>query len=457
MGEKRYKKSTKVLYARQVLSSFGDGVGGTYIPIYAVQLGASPVDVGWLRSLGNLFGNVMQVPWGMVCDRFKAHALFIILGSLIVSLLWIPMLHVRGSWELILLFAAQAFATSMVTPAWSALLGDMAPKVERGELMAKMTIVASLGSMMATAVSGYSMTSMRGGDINLYTIPFALAAGCGVMSSFVMLSFWRRGDGREGKPPTSSWFGLHAFRGDFRWFFWLVSFHSFFMSISWPLFPITTVMIVGDDMMMIAYRSIISGAIALLARRFFGRLSDRAGRKSIMVIGRAGIFLYPLIYAFATNIYHLYLAEIVVGILIAGSDIAIFAYVLDITPEGQRGSSFALYNTTTGVSTFFGSLLGGYLATIFGSYGLDGATALRLTYGISTAGRLVLGLLFLWIKEPYRYPSTIKEGISQIVSEDSGRVKARIESVEERAMAAEEDLRADLEWFEALRWRKDRK
>ena len=53
----------KPLYVRQILANFSSGIINPYVPIYAVQLGASSEEMGWLRSLANLFGNIMQVPW----------------------------------------------------------------------------------------------------------------------------------------------------------------------------------------------------------------------------------------------------------------------------------------------------------------------------------------------------------------------------------------------------------
>jgi MFS family permease len=448
-------ESFRSVYARQALRSFADGVGGPYIPIYAVELGASSTEVGWLRSLGNLFGNIMQIPWGIVSDRYKRYVLFIIIGSLLNSLFWLPLVFANTPWELIVILTAQAFTNSLIIPSWSALLGEMAPKKTRGSLSAKINIIASLGSMTATLISGYIMTYTKGNVSNVYTIPFLLASASGLISSIVMFKLKRKTTHEKKGFSIRAWTDPKIFKGDFRRFCLLTIFHGFFMSISWPLFPLTIVRIVEGDMMKVAYRSIISGTISIIIRRFIGRISDRAGRKTILVAGRAGIFLYPLIYSFATSIYHLYAAEIVVGILAAGSEIAIFAYMLDITPNEQRGSFFALYNTLNGISTFFGSLLGGYLVPTFQAYGFNEMTAIQLTYVISIAGRLVGGLLFTLIKEPYKYDSTIRKELTKILSEDAEKVRISIETLEEKGEDIEKDIKEDLEWFDSLRYRKN--
>jgi MFS family permease len=439
-----------------VASNFSGGVINPYVSIYAVQLGASPSEMGWLRSLNNLFSNVMQVPWGMACDRIGRYVPFIVLGGAVSSILWLPVLFVTTPWQLIVIVALQAFANSMVAPAWAALLGRVLPKSARGSGTANINAAASLGAISATLFSGFLMTWVGGPPAEMYRLPLIIAAVSGFGASLTMLTIrerWR-GEGSEGR----KWFDWRALRGNqnFRMFAVVNVVHSFFMSMAWPLFPITIVNITKGDMLQVAYISVISGAVGLLIRRYTGRLSDRAGRKPLIVAGRAGIFIYPLLYAFATNIYHLYVADFIIGILGSISDIAIFAYLLDITAEEQRGASVAVHNTLTGFSTFFGSVLGGYLVVLLNLLGLDSTTSMVATYLVSSSGRLLGGLLFSRIGEEYAYPSTVRKELIKIMTEDMERTKYRIQRAEELGERAELDLRKEMERFESPPKREER-
>lgn len=430
-------------------SNFGGGVINPYVPIYAVQLGASPSEMGWLRSLNNLFSNVMQVPWGMGSDRIGRYVPFIVLGGAISSLLWLPVLFVTTPWQLIVIVALQALANSMVAPAWAALLGRVLPKSARGAGTANINAAASLGAISATLSSGFLMTRVGGSPAEMYRLPVLIAAVSGFGASLTMLTIretkWGGREGSEGR----RWFDWQALRKNqnFRRFAAFSIVHSFFMSMAWPLFPMTIVNIVKGDMLQVAFLSVISGVVALLTRRYSGRISDRAGRKPLIVAGRAGIFLYPLMYAFATSVYHLYMADLFIGSLGSIAEIAIFAYILDITTEEQRGASVAVYNTLTGFSTFFGSIIGGYLVGFFNTLGLDPAASMTATYIVSSSGRLLGGLLFLRISEQYAYPSSIRKEFIEIVAEDMKRTRYRIKRVEELGEMAELDLRRDMEYF----------
>lgn len=443
--------SLKPLYARQILFNFSNGIINPYVPIYAVQLGASSEEMGWLRSLTNLLGNILQIPWGIVSDKLGRYLPAIVIGGFLSSSLWLPLLFITKPVQLIAIVALQSMATSIVAPAWASLIGRVAPKSTRGVIASYIDIAASIGSIGATLFSGYIMTIMVGNLSYMYMIPIALAALIGVASSIVMVKL--RKERKISRSLTSSP------RIDWKVFMNNLNFQtlckvsfiqSFFMSISWPLFAITMVKVVEADMMQIAYISVISGIIGMVVRRFIGRITDYAGRRTLLVISRVGLFIYPTLYALATNIYYLFLAELIVGVFGAISGIVLFAYQLDITPRDQLGVGIALYNTVNGVATFLGCLAGGYIPSIIASLGSSGLLPLQITYAVSAVGRLGGGILFLKIKESTPYPSTVKRELVRIVSEDFERTRDQIKAIDLRGKLADKELQKDIEWLEGM-------
>ena len=74
------------------------------------------------------------------------------------------------------------------------------------------------------------------------------------------------------------------------------------------------------------------------------------------------------------------------------------AYLLDVTPEEQRGRFTAFYNLIIGVTTFIGSLTGGYISDyMISMFGL--VLGLQITYMISMIGRAVGASTYLTLKE----------------------------------------------------------
>ncbi len=439
------QKVPRSLYLRQVISNFGGGLMNPYVSIYAIQLGAGPSEMGWLRSLNNLFSN-LQVPWGAASDRLGRYVPFIVLGGIASALLWLPMLYATTPWQLILIVAMQAAANSMVAPAWAALLGRILPESTRASGTANVNAAASLGAISATLLSGVLVMEVSGSPAERYRIPLLLAAVCGFSASLAMCTMRESRVGERPVRKLLDWKSLRDNR-NFRVFVLINTVHSFFMSMAWPLFPMTIAQIVGPNLIQVAYLSAISGSVSLVMRRYAGRLSDRAGRKPLILLGRAGVVVYPLMYAFASSIYHLYVADFTIGIISAIADIAVFAYLLDITELGQRGALVAVYNTLAGFSTFFGSILGGYLVVFFGSLGLDFGASLRAAYIVSASGRLGAGLLFLKISEQNVYPSTVRRELVSIMTEDAERTRYMVGQVDKLGEKADSDFRADMDRF----------
>jgi MFS family permease len=123
-----------------MVNSLGLGMVNPFIGVYAVELGASSSEMGWLQSLASLSNNVMQVFWGKLSDRFGKRIPFIVLGGLIIAGLWVPMMFVATPSQLIILIAVQALLGSMATPAWTALIGDLVPSLKLGRASAAVNL-----------------------------------------------------------------------------------------------------------------------------------------------------------------------------------------------------------------------------------------------------------------------------------------------------------------------------
>jgi MFS family permease len=453
--EEKQDVSLTPFFARHFLLNFSNGIISPYISVYAVQLGASSTEMGWLRSLMNLFGNITQVFWGAISDRFGRYIPAILFGGLFSALLWLPLLLVNSPTQFILVITVQSFATSIVTPAWASLIGWIAPKSKRGTITSHINIAASLGSTGATLLSGYLMTLIGGSLSSMYFLPIVLASLTGLISSIIMIRV--REEKHVQKRSQTTWLNWDLLRNNqnFRTLCMVSAIHSFFMSISWPLFAITTVRIVQADMLEIAFISVISSFVSIFVRRLIGRITDKAGRRFLLIGSRAIIFIYPTLYALATNVYHLLLANLIGGVFGAIAEIVLFVYQLDITRPEQRGASIALYNTIIGVATFCGSLAGGYLPTLFLSSGIADTLSLQLTYVISALGRFGGGLLFSKLKEPSTYSSTVRGEFTRIVTEDIERTRDQIKQIELRGATIDEELQEDFDWIMGLTKKKE--
>ncbi|MFZ6643917.1 TCR/Tet family MFS transporter [Undibacterium sp. TC4M20W] len=96
-----------------------------------------------------------------------------------------------------------------------------------------------------------------------------------------------------------------------------------------------------------------------------GALSDRLGRRPVLLISLAGAAINYLVMAFAPQLWMLFLGRAIAGLTSANMSVAM-AYITDISPEDQRARRFGLFNAVFGAGFIIGPILGGVL----GDYGL---------------------------------------------------------------------------------------
>ncbi len=106
-----------------------------------------------------------------------------------------------------------------------------------------------------------------------------------------------------------------------------------------------------------------------VANPLWGRLSDRIGRRPVLMMTIFGQVIAYVVMAYADNLWVLGGARLATGLL-AGNFAAAVAYVTDITPPEQRAKGMGMVGGAVSLGFMIGPALGGLL----GSGGADGAS-----------------------------------------------------------------------------------
>jgi MFS family permease len=126
-----------------------------------------------------------------------------------------------------------------------------------------------------------------------------------------------------------------------------------------PLLPIYAKGLEADDLTIGLFMASFS-AMQFLFAPIWGRISDRIGRRPVLLVGLAGSAAFYALFGWATSALSLpllFLARIGAGI--AGANIAVAqAVIADVTPPERRAKGMALVGAAFGIGFTFGPLLG---------------------------------------------------------------------------------------------------
>jgi MFS family permease len=145
-----------------------------------------------------------------------------------------------------------------------------------------------------------------------------------------------------------------------------------------PLLPYYAARFAASPLQMTLLFAIYS-LMSMMTAPLWGRLSDRVGRRPVLMASMAAAALAYLGLAFATGLWMVFAARAFAGAC-AGNIAAAQAYIADVTAPEQRAKGMGMIGAAFGLGFIIGPVLGGVIA------GNDLATADLRTPGLVAAG-----------------------------------------------------------------------
>jgi DHA1 family multidrug resistance protein-like MFS transporter len=135
---------------------------------------------------------------------------------------------------------------------------------------------------------------------------------------------------------------------------------------------------------------------------YLGSLSDRLGRRPLILYGLAGYSTSMFLFSISGSIPLLYIFRLLAGIFSAAFFIASSAYVADNTSENKRGGGMSLLGSVASLGVVAGPLIGSLFSKVDITIGKITLNKYALPFFISAVlALLVWGFLFFALKESY--------------------------------------------------------
>ncbi len=344
------------------------------LPLYLTSvLGATPAIVGLIEGLAESSAALLRTFSGYFSDRLGQRKPLAI-GGYSFSAIGKVVLYLSTTWELVLLSRlVDRFGKGVRTAPRDALIADSTDPARRGAGFGLHRMLDTLGATTGVVISYFLFISVREGFRPVFLLSL-VPAFLGVLVLFFVREVIARrrpaiAKERQAEADRSvSWWQNLASRGhalDRRLKLFLVIVFLFNLGNSSNQFLLLRATSLGVDDATAILLYLAYNVIYALVSYPAGRLSDRVGRKSLLVAGYLTYGLIYLAFAFAARSWLFPLFGLY-GLYIALTEGVEKALVSDLAPLNLRATLIGLHATAIGIGLLPASVLAGLLYTYLG-------------------------------------------------------------------------------------------
>ena len=361
------------------------------LPLFLVgSLGASLTTVGFIEGLAESIGSVLKVFSGALSD-YLGHRKGLLVGGYALSTCVKPLFAVATSsaWMLAARALDRVGKGIRVAPR-DALVADTTTPEMRGAAYGLRQSLDTVGALLGP-LAAFALLQRYANDFRLV---FWLALIPAVLCVLLLL-FGIREKAERVAPIQKTSIDFSALKALGRPY-WLVILVAFLFNLgnSSDAFLLLKLQSVGSQLAYIPLALVVMNATYAVSAYPAGILSDRFGRKGLIV---SGILLYSVVYfgmAAANEVWQVWLLLALYGIQLGLTQGVFLALVSDMVPESVRGTGFGLYSLLIGFTLLPASLLAGLLweyvtpgaAFMFGGTCAALALAVLIASGVATGG-----------------------------------------------------------------------
>jgi MFS family permease len=334
------------------------------LPVFLVtSLGASAKAIGTIEGLAESISSLLKLFAGYLSDRLGKRKALVVAGYSLASIAR-PLLAFAQTWTQVLAIRlTDRVGKGIRTAPRDAMIADTVRTEQRGIAFGFHRAMDHGGAVIGPLI-GYLLVVLfvansREPTTGEFSRIFLVASIPALIAVVVAAVFMRESPVKPAHGTEVVKLSLRGFDSNFKRFLFVLA--LFTLSNSSDSFLILRAVDSGVSVAMVPLLWAAHHVMKVLSSLFGGDLSDRLGRKRLIV---SGWILYAAVYAgfaFATQEVSLWILFLIYGIYFGLAEGAEKALVADLVRPEQRGTAYGLYNLAFGITVFPASLLMGMI------------------------------------------------------------------------------------------------
>ena len=365
---RRQTPDFRLVVVRRALHGLASGLSIQYNSIYATLLGANPVQLGSLASVGNAIGALAAMPAGWFIDYYSLKKVFL-LGTVMLALSRV-LYFVAPHWAwlyaaIILYYLGMRITCTSCTVTCAEELPNEERATGRGFCRTLSSIVAIVTPLLAAWLISLSGGLSVGGIRPLYGIQLLVFVGIFVLLLARLSDSRVSGASGDGRHILSGFAQVFKHGPDVVRLVLVMGLMELPWSITQPFMPLYAHQFKGADEFMLGGISMAVTVVPLLASMPLGGLADRHGRKKLLFAIAPLAYVANLCLVFApTTGKGGSLFLLLYGVLFGFNSISMAlasSMTAEIMPKEQMGRWIGIVSLFRGLLSVPAPLLGGLI------------------------------------------------------------------------------------------------
>jgi MFS family permease len=325
------------------------------LPLFLTQvLGAGVVFIGLIEGIAESVASFLKLFSGWFSDRFQKRKGIILFGYGLASITRPFMGLATSSFHVLFLRFFDRIGKGVRSSPRDALLSQSCAEGERGKVFGFQRAMDHAGAMTGPLIASFLMAVLTKDLRVIFILSFIPALFC------LLILYRGVTDVRRDRASSSSAIKLHWRTWDKKFKYFLVVITLFTLGNSSDAFLLLRAKDLGIDILSIP----ILWFVFHLSKTIFsipgGSLSDRIGRRGVMMLAWTIYGLVYLGFGFASKSYQIWTLFLVYGLFFGLSEGTEKAWVADLVEESKRGTAYGVYYFFIGIAALPASLLMGF-------------------------------------------------------------------------------------------------